>query len=114
MEADAILLVWLRRLEYSLVYIGIEFLARSARVEALQSVLLEGVHEDVVGHLETIVQRDEIGVLGGELLSRYGREGAVKIVHAFDEVAGKALESEVFGGLDFALCSLLKVAVVGY
>lgn len=41
-------------------------------------------------------------------------ERAVEVVNAVDEVFGEALKGEVFGGLDFALCALLKVAEVGY
>jgi hypothetical protein len=96
------------------VHIRIELLACDAGVEALETVLLEGIHEDVVGHLEAIVQCDEVGVIGGELFAGHSGEGAVEIVDAFDEIAGEALEGEVFGGLDFALGSLLEIAVVGY
>jgi hypothetical protein len=112
-KANAVLLVRLRCLEHSLVDIGVEFLERGAGVEALQAVLLERVHEDVVRHLEAVVERDEVGVLRRELLGGDGGEGAVEVVDALDEVAGEALQGEVFGGLDFALGALLEVAVVG-
>jgi len=49
-----------------------------------------------------------------EPLGRHDGERAVKVINAVDEVFGEALKGEVFGGLDFALGALLKVAEVGY
>lgn len=111
-EAGAILLVGHGRLEDGLVDVGVELLALGGGVEALETVLLEGGDEDVVGHLEAIVKGDKVLVLGGELSRLDGGERAVEVVNGLDEVAGEALERKVLGGLDLALRALLEVAVV--
>jgi hypothetical protein len=59
------------------------------------------------------MQCHEISVFGCKFLDRNGGKSAVEIINAFYEVAGEALEGEVFGGLDLAFCALLEVAVVG-
>lgn len=59
------------------------------------------------------MQGDEVGVVGGEFGGVDGGQRAVEVVDGLDEVAGKALERKVLGGLDFALGALLEVAVVG-
>jgi len=112
-EASSVLLVRLRRLEDSLVDVGVELLGRLAGVESLQAVLLQRVDEDGVGHLDAVVQGNEVGVIALELLFWHGAKGAVKVVDGFYEVAGEALDGEVFSGLDFALGALLEVAEVG-
>ena len=56
---------------------------------------------------------NEVGVVGRELGRVDGGQRAVEVVDRLDEVAGEALQREVFGGLDLALCALLQVAVVG-
>jgi hypothetical protein len=93
--------------------IGVELLVFGAGVEALKAVLLEGGDEDAVGHLEAVVEGDEVRVFGGELGGVDGGECAVEVVDGLDEVAGEALQGEVFGGLNLALGALLEVAVVG-
>jgi hypothetical protein len=113
MEADSVFLIWLWCLEHSLVHIWVELFALGAGVKTLQSMLLEGIHENVIGHFEAVVQCYKVGIFGCEFFGRNGGEGTVEVVDAFYEVAGEALEGEVFGGLDLALCPLLEVAVVG-
>lgn len=61
------------------------------------------------------MQRDEIGVaICLQLVLRDSSQGAVQVVNGLDEVAGEALDGEVFCGLRFALCAFLEVAEVGY
>ncbi len=60
MEHDPILLAWDGCLEGSLVHVGVEHLLFLARVESLETVFLEGLHQDRLGHLETVVKIDEI------------------------------------------------------
>jgi len=112
-EASSVLLIRLRRLEDSLVDVGVELLGRLAGVESLQTVLLQRVDEDGVGHLDAVVQGNEVGVIPLELLFWHSAKGAVEVVDGFYEVAGKALDGEVFSGLDFALGALLEIAEVG-
>lgn len=112
MEASTILLVGHGCLEDGLVNVGVELLALGRGVEALETVLLEGGDQDVVGHLEAIVKCDEVLVLSDELSRLDGGERAVEVVNGLDEVAGEALERKVFGGLNLTLCALLEVAIV--
>lgn len=111
-EAHAVLLVRHGRLEHSLVYIRVKLLTLLAGVEALEAVLLQRRHEDVVGHLQAVVQGNKIRVVRGQFGRVNGAEGTVKGIDSLDEVAGEVLEGEVFGGLYFALGALLKIAVV--
>lgn len=113
-EAASILLVWLRRLEHGLVHIGVELLARLGGVEAFQTMLLQGGDQDGVSHLDAVVQGDEIRVIGLELLGSDCAEGTVEVIDRLDEIAGEALDGEVFGGLRLAFRTLLQVAEVGY
>lgn len=55
-EDGTVLLVGLRCLECGLVLVGVELVTLSARIESLETVLLEGVQEDSLGHLETRVE----------------------------------------------------------
>lgn len=112
-EASSVLLVRLRRLEDSLVNVGVELLGRLAGVESLQAVLLQRINEDGVGHLDAVVQGNEVGVIRLELLFWHSAKGAVKVVDGFYEITGEALNGEVFCGLDFTLGALLEVAEVG-
>lgn len=119
-----ITILQIRRLghERRLVEIGIEFLRLAilrllAGVEALQTVLREGAHEDVLGHLEAghEIQQVLVGLgLGGvELVGGNGEQGAVEVVDALQEVDGEALDGEVAGAIHVALRALLEVAEVG-
>lgn len=70
-------------------------------------MLLECVHKDVLGHLETLVQVGEIlevlwAVLGGELLLGDHAQGAVEVVDAVNKVLGEFLDGKVTGCLDLA------------
>jgi hypothetical protein len=115
-EDGSVLLIRLGSHESSLLLVGVELLA--LRVKTLETVLLKGVHEDVLGHLKTFVQVGEIlkvlrSVLGVELLLRNHSKGAVEVVDAVDKVLGELLNSEILGRLDLTGSALLKVAEVG-
>lgn len=112
-EASTVLLVGLRRLENGLVNVGVELLCGFAGVESLQAVLLKRVDEDGVGHLDTVVESNEVAVVALELLFRDSTQGAVKVVNRFYKVASEALDGEVFCGLDLTCCAFLEVAEVG-
>ena len=114
-EDGVILLSLLRAHEGGLVLVRVELLAGG--VETLQAVLLEGVHEDVLGHLEALVQLNdvlELIVLLGRLKPLLGDHGesAVEVVDALDQVLGEALDGELAGVLDLALGPVLEVAEV--
>lgn len=81
--------------EHSLMLVWIELLVH-LWVDALQSVLLEGVHEDTLGHSQALVKRDEIlDVLvlldWVEFLLWHDGESAVKVIDGLDEVLGEFL-----------------------
>lgn len=102
--------------EGGLVLIGVE--GKAVGVESLEAVLLEGLEEDVLGHLETLVEVDEVLevgrlLLGLELLLGDHGEGTVEVVNAVDEVLGELLDGEVTGGLHFTGSPVLEVAEVG-
>ena len=109
----AILLAGLRRHESRLVLVGVELLALDARVESLHAVLLEGLHEDGLGHLKAIVQVDEVLVARLQLLGGNVGKGAVKVVDAVHEVLGETLDGEVLRSLHLSLRLVLQVAEVG-
>lgn len=111
MEDTAILLVGLRRHEGGLVLVGVELVAIG--VHALEAVLLEGGHEDGLGHLDALVQRVEVLVVAAQLLGGDGRQRAVEVVDALDQVLGELLDGEVARRLDLARRAVLKVAEVG-
>lgn len=113
MEADPILLVRLGRHKDGLVDIRIELFALGRGVEALEAVFLQRGDEDAVGHLDAVVQRDQVLVVGLELLGGDGAEGAVEVVDGLDKVAGEALDGEVLCALDFSFCAFLEIAEVG-
>ena len=115
-EDGVVLLVGLGSHEGGLVLVGVELVALG--VQTLQTVLGEGLHEDVLGHLETLVQVDEVlqvlALLGRlELVGRNHGEGTVEVVDALDEVLGEALDGEVASSLDLALGAVLQVAEIG-
>jgi hypothetical protein len=113
MKASPIHLIRLRRLEYRLMDIRIKLLALNTRVEAFKSVLLQSVDQDGVGHLDAVVQGNQVCVVALELFGGDGAQRAVEVVDGLDEVPGEALDGEVFCGLGFALCAFLEVAEVG-
>lgn len=115
-EDGVVLLVRLRRHESGLVLVGVELLAGG--VEPLEAVLLEGVEEDGLGHLEALVQVGQVLVLVRrpgrlELVLGHHGERPVQVVHAVDEVLGEALDGELARVLDLALGAVLEVAEVG-
>jgi len=76
-------------------------------------VLLECVHEDGLGHLETRVKVQKVLVAAVKLLLGHDRKGTVEVVNAVEQVSGEALEGKVLGCADLALGLLLQVAVFG-
>lgn len=116
-ENSAILLALHLRHERRLMHLRIELdrIALGIRhrgIEALKTMLLQRVHQDGLGHLQTRVQLVEI-FLGRELLSGNGGESAVEVVDGLGEIGSEALDSEGAGTVDVALCALLEVAEVG-
>lgn len=114
-EDGVLLLVGLGSHEGGLLLVGVELLTLGA--QSLEAVFLEGGHEDVLGHLEALVQVGEIlevlgAVLGVQLLLGDHVQGTVKVIDAVDEVLCEFLDGEVAGGLDLALGALLEVAEV--
>lgn len=114
-EDCAVFLVRLGSHESSLLLVGVELLALGA--EALEAVLLEGVHKNILSHLEALIQVGEIlKVLGSvlciELLLGDHSKGAVEVVNAVDEVLGELLDCKVFRRLDLTGGSLLEVAEI--
>ena len=94
--------------------VGVELFTLGAK--ALQAVLGKGLHENVLRHLEAVVEVNQVLgglVLGGELLGGHHGQGAVQVVDALDEVLGEALDGVFSGCLDFSLGAVLEVAEVG-
>lgn len=113
-EDEVVVLVGLGSHKGGFVLVGVELFAGG--VDALEAVLGEGRHENVLGHLEAVVQVGEVlGLLGlvGEFLGRDGGESAVEVVNALDEVLGELLDGKVARRLDLALGAVLEVAEVG-
>lgn len=108
------LLVWIH--EQGLVLVGVELFPD--RIKSLQAVLLESVHEDVLGHLQTLVQVGQVLQLFGlffnlELVLGNHGQRAVQVVDAINQVLGEALDRKLACVLDFALGAVLKVTEVG-
>jgi hypothetical protein len=107
--------------ESSLVQVGIELLGLAidelGGIEALKAVLLEGVEENALGHVETLdklVQSLVFLSLGsGELLLRHGQQCTIKVVNAVKEILGETLDSELAGSVHITLVALDLVAGVG-
>jgi hypothetical protein len=93
--------------------VRVELLGRFRGVESHQSMLLQRVDEDGIGHFDAVVEGNEISIVRLELLLRDSAEGAVEVVDRLYKVAGEALNGKVFCTLDFALGALLEVAEVG-
>lgn len=87
------------------------------RVEALEAVLGKSLNENLLGHLEAVVEVNEVGVallvVGRDLVGRDSREGTVEVVDAVDEILGELLDGKVARALDVALGAVLQVAEVG-
>jgi len=59
------------------------------------------------------VQGDEVCIIALQFLRTYGAECTVEVIDRFYEIAGEALDGEVFCGLNLAFCAVLQVAEVG-
>lgn len=107
--------------ESSLVQVGVKLLRLAlhllAGVEPLQTVLLEGVHEDVLGHVETGNEVKQVlvglGLDGIKLVRGHGQQRAVEVVNALEEVLGEALDGEVAGAVHVTLGAFLQIAELG-
>jgi hypothetical protein len=95
------------------VLVGVELLAFDGRVKSLHTVSLEGLHEDGLGHFETVVQVVEVLVAGLEFVRWNISEGAVEVVNAVHKVFCEALNGKVLRCLHFALSLVLEVAEIG-
>lgn len=88
-----------------------------ARVETLQTVLLEGVQEDVLSHFETSNEVKQVLVRLGlgsfEFFLGNGEQSTVKVVNALQKILGKALDGEVASILLVAPGTFLEVAEFG-
>lgn len=95
--------------------IRIKLLPLLARIEPLEPVLLQRLHQDPLCHRQALVQVDEVlvTVLSPHLLRRHRGERAVQVVHRVHEVFGKSLDGELVRGLDISFRSLLQVAELG-
>lgn len=85
------------------------------RIDLLEAVLLQRAEQDALRHLQPVVEVDEVlvGVGAGARLGGDGRERAVEVVDAVDEVFGEFLDGEVAGGFFVAFGAVLEVAEVG-
>lgn len=113
-EDSVVLLIRLRNHKSSLVFVWVELVAVLTWVEPLQTVLLQCVDKDGLGHLKTIMEVLQLLVLIVEHLLRHGREGAVQVVNAVNQVLCEPLQPKVASGLDFSLGLFLQVAVFCY
>lgn len=107
--------------ESGLVQVGVELLGLAlyllAGVEALQTVLLEGVHKGPLGHLEAVDQVEQflvvIGAFGTKLLRGHGQQRAVEVVNALQQVLGETLNGKVTSSVHVTLGALLQVTEIG-
>jgi hypothetical protein len=107
--------------EGGLMAIWVEFLPLAvlrevSRVEPLQAVVLEGGHNDILSHLQTVEEIVEILVfrgLVGNLVRRHSTQGAVEVIDGFDKVLSEALDSKGLGRIDVTAGTLLKIAEIG-
>lgn len=105
----------------SLVQVRVELLGLAinllAGIEALETVLLEGVEEDLLGHVKTSDEIEEVLVIfslsSGELVRGHGQQRAVEVVNAVEEVLGETLDGELAGSVHVALVALNEVAGFG-
>ncbi len=91
-------------LEGSLMHIRIKSLLIDGRVEALQAMFLERLHQDRLRHLEAVVEVDQIFVrgtrarrfvvVGHQFLGGDGGQGSVEIVDRIDQVLRETLDRE--------------------
>lgn len=121
MHDVAVLLVCGLGHESGFVTVRVELLGLAVnglcRVETLQAVLQQRVHEDVLGHLEALVKVLQVlvglGLVGGELVGGDDGEGTVKVVDRLEQVDGEFLNGECSSALHVALGALLEVSKVG-
>lgn len=104
--------------EVGVELLGLALLGRGAGVEALEAVLLQGVHQDVLSHLEAVDQVQQVlvglGSRGAELVGRHGEQCAVEVVDALQQVHRETLDGKVAGAVHVALGALLEVEEVGH
>lgn len=90
-EHSALFLVGLWRLEDGFVDVRVEFFRLCGGVEALEAVLLEGLHEDGLSHLQAVMERDKILVFGDQLVGRNGGEGAIEVIYRLNQILSESL-----------------------
>lgn len=104
--------------ECGFMHIGVELLrlsilSRLAGVESFQSMLLQGIHQDMLGHLQAGYKIHEFLILVGlgrvDLLIWHGQESPIKVVNTLQEVDGKSLDSKVTGIFHITFRAFLEV-----
>ena len=109
-----ILLVRLRDHESSLVPVRVKLVGCLRWIEPFEAVFLERIHENGLGHSQSVVQRLELLVLVREHLRWHSRKCSVKVVDTVDKVLCELLESEISCGLNLPLGLRLEVPIVCY
>lgn len=108
--------------ECGLMEIGVELLGLAvlgglAGIESLQTVLLQSVQQDVLGHPQAGHEVHQLlvgfGHVAVELLRGNGEESPVEVVNALEQVDGEPLNGEIPGILHLTLGAFLQVEEVG-
>lgn len=111
-EDGAGLLVGLGGLEDSLMHVGVKDLAD--RLELLHAVLAQSLLEDVLGHLDAVVEVHDLLVVLSVVSDLLGdnAQSSVKVVDGVEQVLGELGQRKVVGLLDFPLGGLLQMSEV--
>lgn len=112
-EDGAGLLVGLGGLEDGLMHVGVEDLADG--LELLHAVLTQSLLEDILGHLDAVVEVHDLLVVLSVVLDLVGdnAQGSIKVVDRVQQVFGELGQGKVVCLLDFSLGGLLQVSEVG-
>lgn len=96
--------------------LGLAVLSRLTGVESLQTVLLQSVQQNVLGHPQAGHEVHQflvgLGHFGLELLSGNSKESPVEVVNALEQVDGEPLNGEIPGILHVTLGAFLQVEEV--
>jgi hypothetical protein len=98
----AILLVGCLDHKSGFMTVRVEFLGLAINelsgIKTLQAVLLQRVHEDVLGHLKTLVKVLKVlvglSLLGSKFVGGHDGEGTVKVVDRLEKVNSKFLDGK--------------------
>lgn len=93
--------------------VGVELVALLAGVESLETVLLQGSHENRLGHPESVVERLQLYVAAIELLLGNNGKSTIEVIDAVEQVFGESLQGKVLCCLHLSLGLLLEIAVLG-